>query len=95
MVFRAAALKVPTPTTHRTVTVHLRLTLKAFGLSELIALCVQSTGFAVCTCKYLAEPGEMEQTNRSFCIPLARRESLPTIVPMADSTFPLNLDGLD
>ena len=34
--------------THRTVTVHLRLTLEAFSLSELIALHVQIAGFAVC-----------------------------------------------
>ena len=70
MVFRAAASKVPTPTTHRTVTVHLRLTLKAFSLSKLIALCVQSTGLAVCTCKYLAEPGGNGTNEPFFLHPL-------------------------
>ena len=36
---------VPTAT-HRAVAVHLRLALEAFGLSELVALRVQITGFA-------------------------------------------------
>jgi len=90
--------EVLTNTAHRAVAVHLRLTLKAFSLSEFVALRGQIAGFAVYMRNRTAETRgigqETEWTDRSFSIPLARRESLPTIVPMAVCTFPPSLEDL-
>jgi hypothetical protein len=65
---RVAGLEVPTAT-HRAVSVHLRLTLKALGLGEFIAPHIQIAGFSVCRRKEAGEPGESRQemkTNELF-----------------------------
>lgn len=54
-------LQLTAPTTaHRAVTVHLSLTLKAFSLSEFVALHVQITGLAVYGDRRLG-PGGIKQ----------------------------------